>query len=224
MADDDNDFADTLSIAENSGVRRLAVAIESAFGVKPLDVPNWTTVGDIYRFVLETPSPEDQPRKCASAMALYALRRSAGLDRKFAPDAPLTAVFAGAPKQELRRLASETGLAMPSSRAGAGVLAGFGCAAAAVAALIAGLGLIVALPFGVLAAVLIGSDRGKYPVETLGQLAEQVAGLNFNHFVAKGADGRAQTIWKALTEVIVMAAEASVDGPRRITPQTRLFR
>lgn len=198
----------------------LAVAIESSFGVVFPENEQWSTVGDIHQFLLDVRSPGDQPGRCATAMAFHMLRREIEAPgAKHSPSARLVDVLAGSPKHALKSLSEKTDLVLPNLMLSTWGRVGLGCILAALGSLLAGLGLAATL-FAMLAVILLYGDPLRYPVNTLGELADRAAGLNFLKLAEKGADGRGPTIWKALTSVI---ANDTGNDPGRITKETLLY-
>jgi hypothetical protein len=208
----------------------LIEAIESSFGVTVAgETVGWNTVGDVYETLLGRIATDDVAGKCSTSMAFYrvrnALLRMTGAGVSIRPDTKLSAIVMDSPKQSLRRLAAELGVApLPVSLSWIGKT---GLAAAVLGVVSAAVSFALHGPpfVGLVAVVgifMIWRDPGAFEDTTVGDIARSVAVENFAHFAASGADRRAQTIWKTLCELVVRYAGVGVN-PSQIGPRTRLL-
>jgi len=203
----------------------LLLAVEEAFGVRfGEETRDWTTVGDLY-WALARRVGTDEAGLCATSMAFYALRggleRSAGAKPRARPADRLAALTRLPPRRLYALLTRDLDLRLPSAPSGwMGVLGACMCIAAA-------LGVVVALfqpaLWAWLAAVLAAGvallrlDPGAYGELTLGDLARETAARNHARFVARGADARHESVWRALSELL------AAEGHRNAGLDTRLI-
>jgi len=181
--------------------------IQAAFDVTFTDseAESCRTVGDLFDVLMTKIAPAEGANRCATAMAFYRLRRAIGAGHA-GPHSMLRDVLTGTPRQAYARLGSATGLRMPALVFGAvgwfgmmvvlpGILASaaFWQAASsfwAVPFLISMLGILVAF-----------FDR-KPEAATLGDLARQVAVLNFAHLARSGARSVRVDVWKNFVQLL----------------------
>lgn len=215
--------APALDLAGDGDELDLIVAIEEAFGVELDDeAETWLTLGDIGDWLEAKTAGRPSGEKCASAMAFWRLRAALG-DSRLRPSTKLADCLPGQPDAEMKRLAAASGLQLPQTRlAGLGSL-GVWLLAAFIPSL---LGLLLGLPdlvpvgLALSGFALLRLDRGRYPVETLGQLAEAAGASNQARLVGLGARQDRDTIWRSL---VALAEEHAGAAPGTVGRETRII-
>lgn len=213
-----------LDLAGDGDELDLILGIETAFGVEfgDEDTAGWTTLGDVADWLERRFEGRPSGEKCASAMAFHRLRAAIG-DRRLAPATRLAECLPGPPREALTRLSSRSGLELPrpnparTGRLGSWLLF---AAFPAFALLFAGWPVWIPVGLALAGLALLCIDRGTYPVETLGQLAEAVAALNHGPLAMSGARQDRDTIWRSLLRLAELHAGAS---PETVGRQTRII-
>lgn len=216
-------MAASLDLAGDGDELDLVVGIEQAFDVElDEEARRWMTLGDIADWLETKTAGRLSGGKCSSAMAFWRLRAALG-DRRLSPATKLADCLRGEPGAEMKRLGASCGLRLPPARLAALGTLGVWLLLAALPSL---LGLLVGLPVWVPAIlalsgfILLRLDRGRYPVETLGELATAAARLNHGRLAEAGARLDRETIWRTL----VWLAEHHADAkPGTVGRATRII-
>lgn len=202
----------------------LIVAIEESFDVRwDGRAETCRTLGDVAAWLETEFAARPAGEKCASAMAFHRLGRAIG-GGPFSPGSRLSRVLVGERHRAWNELAAKVGLRLPQLQfAGLGTLGTWSLLAAIVAlpGLVVGLPLVVPPALAAAGIVLIRLDEGRYPVETLGELAIAVAKSNHARMVRDGARSDGGLIWRSLTYLV--ARHVGVPSGRAIGPETRLI-
>ena len=214
-----------LGLVGDGDAHALIQEIECVFAVDfGDDFATWWTIGDIEAGLLARLPPADRRGRCATLMAFYTIRQAFRAGRDVRPTARLATLREGSRIAILGALERDLGLRMPEvarsivARVGQ-VMIGGGAMATFIIEGFAGR----PWPSGILVivgAALIGLDRGSFGQRTIGDLAKDVALLNYGAFVARDADRRAATLWRVLRHAI---GRQTGRDPSRIARETALF-
>ena len=229
----------SLGLAGDGDDSHLVLNLEASFAVRFSDaeLKGWRTVGDVYGALPKYFSgPRHGPRRCATAMVFYRLRRAfsdLGIDVRLGPESHLKQIRTLSAKALFRELETRTNLRLPRA-AGTllGSIGGFALFSAIFVSLGVGVGaafgivpyslLLVPVAMATIGHLLLRLDPEQIPAEyqTLGDLAHAAAALSFARLVANGAGARDKDLWQALVEVL--AAETGFPKSE-IRPETLLI-
>lgn len=197
------EVASTLGLGGDGDELDVLEAVERSFDISILDheAEFAETAGQLFDIVMAKASVDPDARRCATAMVFYRLRRAIG-DPTMSPHSKLDEIVSDTPRQLYRRLAQETGLAMPSGSMGR---LGSVCLYAMIFLVPAALVTIVAgwtywpvvTLLAVSAAVLFWLDARRWHGETLGEVSRKVAHLNFAKLANLGARSALIDAWAA---------------------------
>ncbi|MFH1797419.1 MAG: hypothetical protein ABIK36_08915 [Pseudomonadota bacterium] len=197
------EVASTLGLGGDGDELDVLEAVEKSFDIKILDheAEFAETVGQLFDIVMAKASVDPDARRCATAMVFYRLRCAIG-DPTMSPHSKLDEIVSHTPRQLYRRLAQETGLAMPSGSTGR---LGSVCLYAMIFLVPAALVTIVAgwtywpvvTLLAVSAAVLFWLDARRWHGESLGEVSRKVAHLNFARLANLGARSAPIDAWAA---------------------------
>lgn len=204
-------------------------AIERIFDIRLRSHLPWTTFGEVREHVVaHVEASGHGGTTCATQMTFYRLRRALGLGRQVGPDAPLAGLIGEYLGPAFNDLEADTGLKMPTTRAGWRGIAGGLCFIAALAVLAL---TTLSPPLRILAAgasVYVGlwlrhSDRRRLPhgCKTIGDLARMVTEQNRGRLARDGARLTNSEIWRIIQQ---LAAEESGIDPDLIGPETTFYR
>ena len=212
----------------------LQQSLEAAFDFRFSDpeAAACQTVGDIYAILTgRFATARDEVGRCVTAMAFYRLRRALsglGIDTGLRPGTPLKGLSPLTIKSLLVEIGTRTGLRLPRHGASlpgtAGALSVFAGFLGLMALGVVGLHFWpVPLLTAIAGFILIWIDPGQLPADcqTIGDLAQKLAALNFGKLVAEGAEPREKHLWEALLEVL---SENSLTPKSEIHPDTLLLR
>jgi hypothetical protein len=220
-----------LDLDPQDGDLELVEQLELHFGFVPTQekVGGWLTLGDVHS-TLQAELVTQTEGACPS-LRTYNLLRSALIASGTARDAlrtetPLAALAGGRPSRFLVRLGKQTALEMPSSRfAAVGIVGSIMFTVGFVGSIVLAvnrqwqpaLWLLIPMIVGL---ILIRRDKGRWPpgVQTLGDLAVRVAGLN--HERLGEVRDLPDTLWQRLTAIV---AEQSDMPPQHMRSDTLLF-
>ena len=222
-------YLETLGLVGDGDDLDLIEAIETAFNLQLTDEPSkWTSVGDIYEFVLSNADVEQfTQQQCSSQMAFYDVRNAIcellekAPGAKIKPDTKFVDLGLKNLKPLQALLEKTYKLAAPSME-----LSKIGClcvfilaAAAAIWILHSGFGpgylFLVFIAGASSLALLPLRYRG-----SIGEFSNTLADLNYARYVNKGARTNPDRIWQALCQVIEDSAEAD---RHRVGPETLLM-
>jgi hypothetical protein len=172
------------------------------------------TVGEFHDLLLSKLQPNEDDKKCATAMTFYRIRsalRRLGYGDRLTPASDMHLLERGRTKSNLMKLEVESGLRLPrtvSTRFGRrAALFGFLVTLTIVFSLQPGfasafLGVIIGLV--VVGAIFKYGDPGKLPanLNTLADLTKAAAAMNYGRLVKMGARHRDDDIWDNLVEAL----------------------
>jgi hypothetical protein len=233
----------TLGLDDDDAIDAL-VRVENAFDVAISDdeAKSISTAGQMFELLRGKLDADDANRKCASAMALYRVRRTLndlGVGVGRAPSSDLSGLDRVYTKSFVKSLEQRSALRMPQPAFG--LVGNVGCALIFVGIFGALAGIVAAFPLifisdsaasqllvasiillvgGLVAGVaLLCLDAGRLPknCRTLGALAANAANLSYGRLVKQGADGRDSRMWKTLVEILSDFADVPADQIARET-------
>ena len=226
-------MANTLGLVGDGDDIDLLRGLEQCFGYRLSDgeAADCRTVADVYK-ILQThfSSAVGEARSCASAMAFYRMRRTLvelGAPTDLRPTTMLSEIPMKSPKSLLREMSARTGLRFPWAaitkvgQLGRTILIIGLLSSVPVSGIYPG-GWPLPVLLITLGLMLVRVDAGCLPpgVQTVGDLAHKVAGLNFGKMVAQGAAPRNTYVWDALVEVLSEHSGLPTD---EIAPSTVLI-
>ena len=196
--------------------------IERSFAVTlPSDLRHIATAGDLFEQVLYRRQDRAAGEKCDSAMVFFRLRSTFARlapGVRITPSTRLKDLTRMSPKRLAKRLARETGLAMPAVDVGR-----LGCAMVLLGFIGAPL-LWWLVDFPTAAFTLFGAgmvsllDRGGYSGDwqTVWSLVEAIARRNVAQLGAMGARNRPEDWWRRFAEILALASEPLPNGARLV--------
>ncbi|MFM7376906.1 MAG: hypothetical protein ACKO1O_02045 [Erythrobacter sp.] len=205
-----------------------------SFGAGPLDgFDVFYTAEDLFEEVMYRRAGHEPADRCDTAMLFFRLRGQ--FERlkpgvRIAPSTRLKSLTRMSPTRLSKRLARETGLAMPI------VSFGYVGCAAWIAGLIGSplvwwlIGVEAFAIVGVTATVLMLADRGRYWLEweTVWSLVDAIARKNVPRGTnAVAARGRTEDLWQRYAEILALSSMPEANGARlvdahRIDRMTRI--
>jgi hypothetical protein len=206
----------------------LVDALEASFRLDFTDAETtgWITLGDVHRTLVDRIPATSAPGLCATSMAFYRLRAvltALGAQGRIRTSTPLKRLVAVTPKRLAAEVAARLGVSTPaldiSVRGAVGslfLLAGI-CAGIWSATDHAAWPSLVAIPLGL---ALLYREPGSYGRRSVGALAREIAFRNHARFAEQGADTGANSLWRALVELVADNADAD---PHDLVPETRLL-
>jgi hypothetical protein len=209
-------MSNTLGLDDDLDGVELLSSIQASFGCSfaTEEAESCRTVGDLYAVLRNWfPSSRGNPGGCPTAMAFYRLKRAfkeVGVSGSLRPGSRLPELGAGHAKVLFQKLNLYSGMQMPRPRAGLfGLVGRWAFFGGLVTGGIAASSDIPYLWLTSLSLLWVGllmvwTDAGRLPrdCETLGDLCEQVAALNFGQLHAIGAEARDKDLWNALVEIL----------------------
>jgi hypothetical protein len=223
------DMLDTVDWIGDGDDADFCQAIERVFDIRLRSRLPWTTFGDVREHVVAQIAARGHAGTiCATQMTFYRIRSALGLGREVGPETPVAGLVGKRMRQAFNDLEADTGLKMPTTRAGwLGIVGGL-CFVAAVAVLA-----LATLPpllriFAAGASAYVGlwlrhSDPRRLPhgCNTIGDLARMVTDQNRGRLARDGARLTDPEIWQIIQR---LAAQESGINPDLIGPGTTFFR
>lgn len=217
------EYASSLKLDDPLDGVELIRTVEQAYGVRFGNETAWRTVGDMEAALLERFPTRERPGSCPTSMAFYRLRRAVSqalaLDQRLTPRTPLRMLGRGSPKRHYSELRRRMELRLPNPSQSALGATGALLAIGGVPAIFAAMAfhawwLLALLPAGV---ILVKLDPGRFGRTTLGDLARNVAALNYGALADEGADRRPHMVWRMLQQAVSSIADIE---PERVSRDT----